>query len=243
MIVERYGNLDEVYRTMLSHHIDLADSATASFIRLVLEVEQTTNLKIPLHQIMRIFSPLHDRLEPAKPVVFHPVRRLVRLLGGGHQTGVQAPALQDTFRTFLSRSFPPRVLEPQEHEAMAVQCMRIMAKELCFNICQLPSSFIRNSDVKHLTDLVDANVSDHLRYASLFWSRHLARLEQPSAELVQMITDFFHTRFLHWLEVMSITSNSASDCLRELEAANVRIYIAVNSVLMTDIVELDFAQF
>lgn len=104
---------------------------------------------------------------------------------------------------------------------MAFVRLRIMANELCFNICHFPLSFKRNSDVERLADLADANISHRLRYASYAWTRYVVPLKHPSIVLSWLLSDFFCSHFLYWLEIMSITGGSVSDALEHLELMEV----------------------
>lgn len=147
------------------------------------------------------------------------VRRLQRLLG-----------------LHLPESFPEGPLSTEIGPSQAnclhiTTCLEIMAEELRFNIFTLPSSFMRNKDVQNLQALLEANMSSRLRYACCHWTDQVSRLENPDADLLEMVSRFFRTHFLHWLEVMSILALSPIDALKNLNT--VRVCDSMISATMT----------
>ncbi|TFK96305.1 hypothetical protein BDV98DRAFT_608404 [Pterulicium gracile] len=63
------------------------------------------------------------------------------------------------------------------HLAFYQSCMSIMTKSLRFNICDLPSSYLFDSEVEALLDSVKTNIRGvvGLEYACRFWSHHLSQ--------------------------------------------------------------------
>ena len=67
------------------------------------------------------------------------------------------------------------------HNAVLTRrCFDITMSNLRFNICNLPSSFLLDSEVPGLAHLVQKNVSDILTYCCRYWSQHLARVASNS---------------------------------------------------------------
>ena len=101
------------------------------------------------------------------------------------------------------------------HHALITQsCFRIMKSELCFNICNLPSSFLLDSEVPNLR--VEDKIYDSLRYASLYWAEHMVQATPSEYKALRAhIVDFFHTRVLFWIEAMNLLQ-SLSQCSRML---------------------------
>ena len=120
-------------------------------------------------------------------------------------------------------------------QIMATGCLEIMrhgtrnAKRLPtppppglrFNICNLETSYLKNTEVPDLDRRIEENISPELLYSTLFWFSHLVDYsgttgsmeevvsQSPgSLELSHMLTDFLPTeRSLYWLEVLSLTNN------------------------------------
>lgn len=78
-----------------------------------------------------------------------------------------------------------------------------MKAELQFNICDLPSSFIPDSEVPDLTERIERNVSPRLSYACQYWPEHL-KSAALSDELCEMVDEFFSQRLLFWMEVLNL---------------------------------------
>ena len=124
--------------------------------------------------------------------------------------------------------YPPVYIQ----QVMATGCLEIMIygtrnskrqhqvpAGLCFNICDLRSSYFKNSEVMALDQRVASNVSSELVYSSLYWTKHLVNyllitetLEKNASrdldtwKVSQMVADFLPTeRSLFWLEVLSLT--------------------------------------
>ena len=80
-----------------------------------------------------------------------------------------------------------------------------MKTGLRFNICDLPSSFIRNEDVPGLSNRIKVRIPQYLRYACVQWAHHLAEVPHSSPELFQMLSDFAYNRLLFWFEMLGLT--------------------------------------
>jgi hypothetical protein len=59
------------------------------------------------------------------------------------------------------------------HDELAFACLGVMKTELRFNICDLPSSYLRNSQVCDLERRIEANVTSQLSYSCRYWADHL----------------------------------------------------------------------
>jgi energy-coupling factor transporter ATP-binding protein EcfA2 len=79
----------------------------------------------------------------------------------------------------------------------------LMDKELQFNICQLPTSYLRNREISDLPTRLERYVPDHLRYSCRFWVDHLVATTYR-ADCVEKVAIIFYEKFLFWLEVMSL---------------------------------------
>ena len=91
-------------------------------------------------------------------------------------------------------------------EVMALNCLRIMNRQLKFNICGLESSYLRNDEVQDLSTRVEGMIPVFLLYSCRFFVEHLKDItdEKCGVAVVKEIERFLHFHFLYWLEVMSL---------------------------------------
>jgi len=92
------------------------------------------------------------------------------------------------------------------HAVLACQCFSIMQKWLHFNMCNLPSSYIFDSDVPDLSDRKH-KLTPTLKYASCHWARHLFQAtpaENDSNDLFLHLNDFMCDKLLFWIEAMNL---------------------------------------
>lgn len=186
---------------MFSHHFDPTNVHITSCVRSVLAIALTAQEPMPPHVLIPFASSAHDLTDETQPSFQRTSHRLVQLLADGQGAGVRAASFGAAFRAFLAGPSKgnPFIPEVYPDEEVAIACFRVMSNELHFNICEHPSSFLRNSDVENLASLV----TPHLHHACKFWTYYLSRLDVYSLEIIQRISDFFHFHFLSWLEVMS----------------------------------------
>ncbi|CAE6439276.1 unnamed protein product [Rhizoctonia solani] len=86
---------------------------------------------------------------------------------------------------------------------ISLGCMSTMEHELRFNICDLETSHVLNSEVLDLESKIEANISGQLAYSCVYWINHLVGCEdEAAAGLVANILD--NPRLLYWLEVLSV---------------------------------------
>jgi hypothetical protein len=107
-----------------------------------------------------------------------------------------------------------RIVRERENRNLTVACLKIMRNHLRFNICELESSYARNSEVSDLESRVEKHIPRHLSYSSRFWADHLAQAAFDG-ELFGHLQYFMRSQFLFWLEVLSLTGvvNIASSML------------------------------
>jgi AAA ATPase domain len=105
--------------------------------------------------------------------------------------------------------------DPASHHALLTHsCFRIMKSGLHFNICNLPSSFLFDSEVPSLQ--VKDKICDSLRYACQYWAEHMVQAMLSEHKALQaQIVDFLHTHVLFWIEAMNLLQMS-SQCARML---------------------------
>ncbi|CAA7260761.1 unnamed protein product [Cyclocybe aegerita] len=97
--------------------------------------------------------------------------------------------------------------EAAHHNILGKSCFRVMKSNhgLRFNIGDIPSSFLFDSDNADRLSKVNQNISPVLRYSSCHWAHHL-----PSPKLINTdilcdcIKDFLEIRVLFWIEAMNL---------------------------------------
>ena len=79
------------------------------------------------------------------------------------------------------------------HAVLAHQCFSIVQKSLHFNMCDLESSSIFDSDVPGLSDQIQKKLTPTLQYVSQYWARHLfgaAPAENDTNDLFLSLNNF-----------------------------------------------------
>ena len=98
-------------------------------------------------------------------------------------------------------------IKPHHHALLAKYCFDIMLKLLRFNIGDIRSSFVLDSEDPELTQRINTNVKAVLRYASRHWVHHLVLADETNVDgedLCDCITDFLRIRILFWIEAMNL---------------------------------------
>jgi hypothetical protein len=92
------------------------------------------------------------------------------------------------------------------HHGLAHSCLGLMLCDLRFNICEIESSYLANKDIPDLEACVAKHLPPALSYACQFYSSHLEHLGFET-DLFYKLQTFFKTKFLFWLEALSLTNN------------------------------------
>jgi hypothetical protein len=80
-----------------------------------------------------------------------------------------------------------------------------MKSGLKFNIANIPTSFILDSDNHGLPRQVEQNIPPALSYSSRNWSHHLSNTTSTTPDsLVKTLADFLQLRALFWIEAMNL---------------------------------------
>ncbi|KAJ6612376.1 WD40-repeat-containing domain protein [Mycena sp. CBHHK59/15] len=122
-------------------------------------------------------------------------------------TGEAIKIIHLSFREFMTSGVQgtrPDLLCGTEDQQCSVvfDTLRVMQKDLKFNICDLPTSYLRNVDIADLKGRKEKYIPAHLAYSCCFWADHLASTRY-NPELAQVTGEFLFGRFLFWLEVLS----------------------------------------
>ena len=116
--------------------------------------------------------------------------------------------LHTSFRDFLT-SATNKVFHvdlADAHRQLVHSCLGLMLDNLKFNICKLESSYLANSDVPDLESRTAKHIPPGLLYGCIHWNDHLGYLAFDE-DIFQKLRSLFETKFLFWLEVLSIKSH------------------------------------
>jgi hypothetical protein len=122
--------------------------------------------------------------------------------------GNRARTLHASFADYLTdptrSGGEPWAIDPKvDHQPLSLGCLRILCRELEFNICGLEDSHCLSAEVPDLHRRVVEHISPSLTYSSRFWYNHIQ--ESPFNEAVlQAMRRFLLEKFLYWLEVLSL---------------------------------------
>ena len=132
---------------------------------------------------------------------------MAALLSGATDTSVPIRPLHASFAEFLTdrdRSDEFFVDVHPIHKDLAFASLGVMMKKLQFNICDLPSSYLSNSEISDLDDRIKTCIPVELAYSCRFWTDHVRDAPFNSA-LAQEVQAFFNHKILSfWFEVLSL---------------------------------------
>ena len=94
---------------------------------------------------------------------------------------------------------------PEAHYQLAHSCLGVMLDNLKFNICELESSYLANSEVPDLQTRIVKYILPALSYGCIYWGDHLEHVAFDH-DVLKKLRSLLETRFLFWLEVLSIKS-------------------------------------
>jgi hypothetical protein len=102
------------------------------------------------------------------------------------------------------------------HPTISLACFRIMQASLQFNMCNLPSSYLFDSEVNGLRQSAEENIMGvaGLEYACRYWTSHLVKVPIVSEDLQPLrnkLWNFSQEKIIYWLEVMNLLE-AKSDC-------------------------------
>ena len=110
--------------------------------------------------------------------------------------------------------------QPSHHKLLGESCFHIMKSGLRFNMGNIPSSFLFDSDnAVVLAEQVNKNISAILRYSSQHWTHHLPPPRLINNDnLLRLISEFLQIRVLFWIEAMNLLKVS-NQCTLMLQCA------------------------
>jgi AAA ATPase domain len=116
--------------------------------------------------------------------------------------------LHTSFRDFLTNTTSNvfYVDLTDAHRQLAHSCLGLMLDDLKFNICELESSDLANSDVPDIDRRISQHISPALSYACVFWDDHVEHIAFEHG-LFAKLRSLLEKNFLFWLEVLSLKNN------------------------------------
>ena len=124
------------------------------------------------------------------------------------------------------------VSPPTHHSELLIGCLNLMNRMLEKNMCKLPEA-VANSDVSDLKERAEQYMDPALQYACRSWHTHLfggyATLVHAS-ETTSALHRFLETKFLFWLEALSVLG-AARNAIDALQAAADRLEVCRYSML------------
>jgi hypothetical protein len=214
-----------LHSTVMKEHCDPSHEMEVKRVKSILGRIISTQEPLSLHTLVHLVPPdsilTPEDMQTQRRIVKH----LASLLSGTHSDHEPIVPLHSSYRDFLCNLEHNKdfyIDQREANERMALACFRVMEQNLTFNICQIPTSFLRNVDIPELPGLREKHIPHHLSYACQFWAVHVSTT--PSSEFAQQdLESFFQKDFLYWLEVMSVIQRSPQAALAPLSTSNVSL--------------------
>lgn len=196
---QSHHRLDDLYRVALTHPFDSYHTDELGVVHSILGALAVVREQLTDEQLSRL-------LDLELSTVQEVLSRLQPLLQGGHGKPIQV--LHTSFTDFLCD--PERCQDeqwhidaPAHHSNLVVGCLRIIQRDLRFNICDVETSYCPHLEIEGIQERINKVITPILIYACQYWGDHL-ELGSGSYQLVDEVTDFITERFLYWLEVFSL---------------------------------------
>ncbi|KAL4065636.1 WD40-repeat-containing domain protein [Scleroderma yunnanense] len=206
--------LDSIYRATLDSVICQRPTALERFCSVMRQVLYTAEpLSMEAYTKMRRqFSQKKDSYDSNIILSFIPIF----LTGVRSRTTIARP-LNASFYEFLSdQSRSQEFFSGGSYIQfdLALSSLRLLHTSLRFNICELESSYLPNSEVVGLTEKIASNIPLYLSYTCQHWAKHLQVVDfNPIlAEEIRGILE--SEKVLFWFEVLSLVGgleNAAVD--------------------------------
>jgi hypothetical protein len=216
---QTYSSLDALYTTTIETSVGDSGKDNERMVQRCLGAIIVCSTRVPL-SVDTLSKLLGERAK--QTVLKAVVDSLGSVLYTDHSQGntirVYHPSFAD-YMTTPSRSGRFCVDIEQQNTELVHCCLQTMVTGLKFNICQLESSYKRNSDIPDLGERVNAFISLHLIYSCLYWTNHLAAAHKGELE-TQLREFLLGPNVLYWIEVLSLIGKLqlALSSARELRA-------------------------
>jgi hypothetical protein len=90
-----------------------------------------------------------------------------------------------------------------QNQEIASRVLWTMQNRLKFNICDIPTSHLKNAAIPDLQKRIDVNIPEYLRYCCCFWAEHVTAVSHD-AKNEDEVKSFLEAKCLFWLEVLSL---------------------------------------
>ncbi|KAG6332422.1 hypothetical protein ID866_6668 [Astraeus odoratus] len=170
-----------------------------------------------MHQVLSIFEPLPmDTLDVMRTRFPHKTDHyrvkvilefMGALLSGVTDTSMPIRPLHTSFYDFLAnplRSGDYCVVVQTMDAKLASASLSILCSELRFNICNLETSYLCNTEVTDLVERIAVKISSQLSYSCRFWMKHLQQTEFTTELAIQVRSILGSEKVLFWFEVLSL---------------------------------------
>jgi hypothetical protein len=204
LLRENLCGLDQLYLGILRQIFGDDDDLTEDFkhhFHLVMGCILAAKEPLPKPALQKLCN--EDKLGTKVEAIVKPLGALLSL---PTQESNPIMLLHTSFRDFLtdcSRSKAYYIDISLCSDNLALSSLSVMKDELCFNICQLETSHLRNNDVVDLVTRTKKFIHSQLSYSCCFWAEHVhATTFRP--RIGAQVREFFKTKLLYWLEVLSL---------------------------------------
>ncbi|THU92012.1 WD40 repeat-like protein, partial [Dendrothele bispora CBS 962.96] len=92
----------------------------------------------------------------------------------------------------------------EHHTYLTKICLDLMNKQLKFNMCDLPSSFLADRDVPNINQTIEEKINEGLWYSCNFWGFHLTNANSHEGEVIETFKKFMDEKILFWIEAMNL---------------------------------------
>ncbi|KAG6329519.1 hypothetical protein ID866_9569 [Astraeus odoratus] len=197
------GLLDRMYERILSDMLGKSERMHSRFYSVMQQLLWT---KEPLS--MDALNAMRQRfsMDSSRYDVHLVLRLMGALLSGTADRCTPVRPLHASFYDFLidpSRSGKFAIEVGDIHLDLAFASLRVMQDGLYFNMCQLESSYLKNSQVQDLDARIKKNIPSHLSHACQFWVGHVQEIKFQS-DLGKEVEAFFEEKLLFWMEALSL---------------------------------------
>ncbi|KAG6329000.1 hypothetical protein ID866_10089 [Astraeus odoratus] len=195
--------LDGIYKVILGEVIDKSPGALRRFHTVMRQVLFTLE-PLTVSSLNAMRHGFCKERDPSDVGVVFEV--MASLLTGVADRSAPIRPLHTSFYDFLTDHSRSGDFFIDKDKDLAAASLRVLHKDLRFNICRLETSYLRNSEVRNLDEMVTKSISLHLSYACRFWANHLHKVEFDSL-LAEFLRAMFESeRVLFWLEVLGLLS-------------------------------------
>jgi hypothetical protein len=192
-----YESLDALYSQVLNA---AADKVDVKDIKMVLCIILAARHPLPINSIAALLGVDYEY-------------RVEGVVTGLFSVLTSSYPLDTAPITIFHASFRDYLTEPERsgnfwidikhgHQSLAEACFRIMKEELCFNKCNIPSSYYSNADLT--PEQIDC-ISPTLFYSCQFWPDHSKEIVVDN-NLQVAVSYLMQRQILFWIEVLSVKS-------------------------------------